>query len=197
MVKLEHSDLQGSAVHGSVKRLNECLETSLQQKERALKNVWIWCQAENISNKKYQDWTPKQKIRFLVEIEQILKNPFQPRFNVQQFFQHNEEMAPLCALVQELQQLPASTENIFWKKMSPFESHMHELAKTPEHKEYLYECKIEGLKRIMALSKPNEEASNHLIVGAGRQDYLGRFILSYKISPLSLLKKGRRVKHSD
>lgn len=168
----QNHDLKGCELHVAVKHLHETLCRTLEQKQQGLQTLFAWCQEENMTAKPYEDWTEKQKIHFIVTIEQVFKNPFQPLFEKEELLYsfamkcQDPASSQFCEHIRKLYLMPNPSTNIFWKKMPPLEAALHELSNTPDLKDHLLLCKLDGLRNYIS-QHPENPSIQHLIVGAG------------------------------
>ena len=152
------------------------MQSAFERKENLLRDLGAWLNIEGLQNIPFENWSSEQKLYFLVRTDQTLNNPFEAKLEInsvlQALQQADQQPSPIysvCALIRNLwtEDTKTSQKKDFWNHAPPFERRCHQLADTAELKEYLYMCKIEGLKEIISLRPPKMDANPHLIVGAG------------------------------
>lgn len=151
--------LKNSEINGCVERLLDTLSSSLSRKQVLLKQLKDQCPML----KPFSEWDDESKISFLVQAEQILNNPFEPKFDLQDLLKNEPTL--LSLVINKETTNPKKKKN-YWDWMPPLERLAFEIADTPKKKQFLIKKKTEGLKKL-ALPIQENDISNHLIVGAG------------------------------
>ena len=109
----------------------------------------------------FSKWNERNKIVFLVQLGQILNNPFEPKLELKDLLKNQPEWLELVSNEVD----PKKRKN-YWNWMPPLERQAFELANTPEKKALIIQTKTKGLKKL-ALQMRDNDISQNLIVGSG------------------------------
>jgi 2-polyprenyl-6-methoxyphenol hydroxylase-like FAD-dependent oxidoreductase len=112
-------------------------------------------------------WCEKDQMRLLVRAEQILSNPYEPKFKTSDLASSVPALKPLLALIDSLrcESTASYFKNDFWDYVPELERKAHRLAEK-SGQELLQEMKTEGLLKIIQ-KHPNTDPNPYLILGAG------------------------------
>lgn len=175
-------------IHQAVVNLQTAMQAAAARKKELMSALALWQTNEGIDRIAFEDWSPTQKIYFLSRAEQIINNPFETKFEVFSFLEHikNEQnsLESVCNLVKNcLEAHPRNPQKKnYWNYAPALEHKCHDIACTSELKDYLFACKIDGLREILS-KRPVQNTPPHLIVGAGPAGLMSA--LSKKIQGLN------------
>ena len=144
----------------------------------------------------FEQWNATQRIKLLVQAEQILRNPFEPIFELTDLLSSSRVDPRLSKLILELDthKTVTSSKKDFWDNFSELERKANKLAAATDNGlEHLRNSKTEGLQTI---AKYNNTLSSetHLIVGGGPAGLIHAISLALQNKSFEIIEKRPETK---
>lgn len=176
-----------SDLYLSVNALYKKLTGSIQHKKHllnALADSFNFCTP-------FENWNVDNQIKLLVQAEQILRNPFEPQFQLNDLLSLIDGNKDLKDLILKLDADKTFTnkKQDFWDNFSELERKANKLAASVQGGiDLLKASKAEGLKAIMNATN-NTSEETHLIVGAGPSGLMHAISLALQKKQFEIIEK--------
>ena len=140
------------------------------------------------------EWSARDQMKLLVQAEQILSNPYEPKFKTSDLAASEPSLKQLLELVDQLRRnnTASSSKGDFWDYVPELERKAHRLAQG-HAEELLREMKIEGLLKIIQ-RHTNTDSAPYLIVGAGPTGLIQAISLVLQGKDIEMIEKRRSDK---
>lgn len=142
----------------------------------------------------FNEWSEKDQMKLLVQAEQILSNPYEPKFKTSDLAASEPTLKPLLELIDQLRNdnTASSSKGDFWDYVPELERKAHRLAQKSSQ-ELLQEVKTEGLLKIIQ-KHTNTDLSPSLILGAGPAGLIQAISLVLQGKDVEIVEKRRSDK---
>lgn len=142
----------------------------------------------------FTEWSEKDQMKLLVEAEQILSNPYEPKFKTSDLAASELALKPFLELIHQLRNDNTASffKEDFWDYVPELERKAHRLAQK-SGQELLREMKTEGLLKIIH-KHPNIDLNPYLILGAGPTGLIQAISLVLQGKDVEIIEKRRSDK---
>lgn len=142
----------------------------------------------------FTEWSKKDQMKLLVQAEQILSNPYEPKFKISDLAASEPALKPLLELIDQLRNdnTASSSKGDFWDYVPELERKAHRLAQK-SGQELLQKMKTEGLLKIIQKTT-NTDPSPSLILGAGPAGLIQAISLVLQRKDVEIVEKRKSDK---
>lgn len=179
-------------LYQSVNTLYEKLTGAIQRKRHLLNALAGSCDL----SKPFDNWNVDKQIKLLVQTEQILRNPFEPQFQLSDLLSLIDDDSGFHQLILKLDGNKTITKKKqdFWDNFSELERKANKLAASTQGGfDLLRASKMEGVKAIMDATNDSSEET-HLIVGAGPSGLIHAVSLALQKKKFEIIEKRPNTK---
>lgn len=137
----------------------------------------------------YDKWSVLDQMKLLVQAEQILSNPYEPKFDIVDLTKNHPQLNQLTSLIIKLKEnnTASFSKTDFWDFVPELERKAHRLAEKAG-REILLNAKAEGLLAICRKHE-NNDSQPYLIVGAGPAGLIQAISLTLQGKSIEIIEK--------
>lgn len=137
----------------------------------------------------FKKWSAQEQMKLLVQSEQILSNPYEPKFAISELIVNQPKLSQLADLIEKLKNdnTASHCKSDFWDYVPELERKAHRLAKETDRK-LLQDAKTEGLLAICSKYR-NTDPNPYLVLGAGPAGLMQAISLTLQGKSIEIIEK--------